>query len=273
MSKLDYIGNIFLHLQLKIKIMFLRTKVFAHIPNFITILNLISGAIGIFFVFQDQIIWASIMIYIAALFDFLDGFAARLLKATSEIGKSLDSLADVISFGLLPSAILYFIVKGIIYRINPAFSMAGASVTEILLMATPLLIVAFSAIRLAKFNVDKRQSYGFIGVPTPATAMLISSFPFIILKGSFGALLLSKIYILIPLILVLSLLMVSEMPMIALKFTSFGFSKNLFVYLLLIFSAIGLVIWGFSFIPVIFVLYILFSVLKNGMEKRNVIPQ
>ncbi len=250
-------------MQLKIEFMFLRSKVFVHIPNFITILNLISGAIGIFFVFQDKIIWACIMIYVAGIFDFLDGFAARLLKATSEIGKSLDSLADVISFGLLPSAILYYIIKLIIYQINPAFSLAGASFTEILLLSSSLLIVAFSALRLANFNVDTRQSYGFIGVPTPAIALLISSFPFIINQGAFGAVLLMKLYIIIPLILVLSLLMVSEIPMLALKFKSFSVSKNIYIYLLIIISIISIIFWGVNSIPLIFLVYILFSVLEN----------
>ncbi len=254
-------------MQLKFEVMFFRSKVLVHVPNFITILNLISGAIGIFFVFQDKVIWACIMIYIAGLFDFLDGFAARLLKATSEIGKSLDSLADVISFGLLPSAILYYIIKLIIYQINPAFSLTGASVAEILLLSSSLLIVAFSALRLANFNVDTRQSHGFIGVPTPATAMLISSFPFIINQGTFGAVLLMKLYIIIPLILVLSLLMVSDIPMIALKFKSFSFAKNIYVYLLIIISVISILLWGVTSIPLIFLVYILFSVLQAKKEK------
>lgn len=246
-----------------------QSKIVAHIPNFITILNLISGVIGIFFVFQEKIIWACMMIYIAALFDFFDGFAARLLKATSEIGKSLDSLADVISFGLLPTAILYYIIKLIILQINPAFSVENASVTEIILLASSLLIVSFSALRLAKFNVDTRQSYGFIGVPTPATAILISSFPFIINQASFGAVILMKLYIIIPLILGLSFLMVSEIPMIALKFTSFSFSRNVYVYLLIGISVITVILWGVTSIPVIFIVYILLSVIQSRRKIKT----
>lgn len=240
-----------------------RTKVFSNIPNFITILNLISGVVGVFFVFQDKILLAGIMIYVAAIFDFLDGFVARLLKASSEIGKSLDSLADVISFGLLPSAILYYIIKLIILRANPYFLPGNASVTEVLLLASSMLIVSFSALRLAKFNTDTRQSYGFIGVPTPATAILISSFPFIIRNESWGSLLLMKLYLIIPLILVLSFLMVSEIPMISLKFRNYKLSENIFKYLLILISVFSLVIGGISSIPVIFLVYILFSVLEN----------
>jgi CDP-diacylglycerol--serine O-phosphatidyltransferase len=254
---------IFLHLQLKTEVMFLRSKILSSLPNFITILNLISGSVGIFLVFQDKIIWACIMIYIAALFDFFDGFVARLVKASSDIGKELDSLADVISFGLLPTAIVYYIVKLIILQANPSFLVMNASLTEILILATPLFIVAFSALRLAKFNIDTRQSYGFIGVPTPATAVLVSSFPFIIESGSWGAFLLMKLYVIIPLILILSFLMVSEIPMMSLKFKNYKFSDNLYKYLLLIISAISLVVGGVTSIPVIFLVYIIFSFIQN----------
>jgi CDP-diacylglycerol--serine O-phosphatidyltransferase len=204
------------------------------------------------------------MIYIAALFDFLDGLAARILKATSEIGKSLDSLADVISFGLLPSAIIYYIVKLIIVGINPGFTLVNASFSETILLLSSLLIVSFSALRLAKFNTDTRQSYGFIGVPTPATAILISSFPFIInSEGSLGAFLLMKLYFLIPLTLVLAFLMVSEIPMISLKFKNFSIKQNVFKYLLILVSIISIGIWGITSIPVIFLVYIICSVLEN----------
>ncbi|HEX3007482.1 MAG TPA: CDP-alcohol phosphatidyltransferase family protein [Bacteroidales bacterium] len=243
--------------------MFLRSKILSSLPNFITILNLISGSVGIFLVFHDKIIWACIMIYIAALFDFFDGFVARLVKASSDIGKELDSLADVISFGLLPTAIVYYIVKLIILQANPSFLVMNASFTEILILATPLFIVAFSALRLAKFNIDTRQSYGFIGVPTPATAVLVSSFPFIIESGSWGAFLLMKLYVIIPLILILSFLMVSEIPMMSLKFKTYRFSDNLYKYLLLIISAISLVVGGVTSIPVIFLVYIIFSFIQN----------
>lgn len=256
-------------MQLKIADMFLQSKVFPHIPNFITILNLVSGAIGIFFIFQDKVLWACLMIYIAALFDFLDGLAARILKATSEIGKSLDSLADVISFGLLPSAIIFYIVKLIIIRINPEFTLLNASISEAILLLSSLLIVSFSALRLAKFNTDTRQSYGFIGVPTPATAILISSFPFIIESETLGAVLLMKLYILIPLTLVLAFLMVSEIPMISLKFQNFSIKQNVFKYLLILISLFSILFWGITSIPVIFLVYIVCSVLENRLSKAE----
>ena len=250
--------------------MIFNSKVVPHIPNFITILNLISGALGIFFVFQDKILWACIMIYIAALFDFLDGLVARILKASSEIGKSLDSLADIISFGFLPTAIIYYIIKQIILSANHDFVVLNASTIEILLLASSLLIVSFSALRLAKFNTDSRQSYGFIGVPTPATAILISSFPFIINTESWAADLLMRLYIIIPLTLILSFLMVSEIPMISLKFKNYGFRENIYKYLIIILSIVSLIIGGITSIPVIFLIYIVCSILQNRSSKEPV---
>jgi len=250
--------------------MFIKSKVIQNIPNLLTILNLVSGAIGVFFIFQDKIIWACYMIYIAGLFDFLDGFVARLLKASSDIGKQLDSLADMISFGLLPAAIIYYIIKLILIQANPGFTVMDASLTEILLLGTSFFILAFSALRLAKFNIDTRQNFGFIGVPTPSTAILISSFPFILSKvDSLGAHLLMKLYIIIPVTLLLSFLMVSEIPMISMKFKNFKFSENLYKYLLIIISIIGILIGGITAIPFIFVVYLAFSIFESHSSKKK----
>lgn len=250
--------------------MLIKSKVASHIPNIITLLNLSSGAIGVFFVFQDKVLLACMMIYMAGLFDFFDGFVARLLKSSSEIGKELDSLADVISFGLLPTAIVYHIIKLIIMQANPEFSVLEASVTEILLLSASLLIVAFSALRLAKFNTDTRQSYGFIGVPTPANAMLISSFPFIINAGGWGALLLMKLYIILPVVLILSFLMISEIPMISLKFRNYSFKPNIYKYLVVIVSVVSLIVGGVTSIPVIFLVYIICSVLQSRFSHKSI---
>lgn len=241
-----------------------KTKIVPHIPNTITLLNLISGAVGVLLVMEDQIIWACFMIYIAAVFDFLDGFIARILKASSEIGKSLDSLADMISFGFLPAAIVFYIIKLIILQANPEFSLLHANLTEIFLLASSAFILAFSALRLAKFNTDSRQTYGFIGVPTPSTAILISSFPFILQDtGSIGAVLLMKLYIIIPLTLILSFLMVSEIPMISLKFKNYSFSDNIYKYLMIVLSVVCLLLWGLTSIPLIFLFYLVFSILES----------
>lgn len=255
---------IFIHLHFKILIMFFKTKVFPHIPNFITMLNLVSGAIGIVFIFQGHLMHASIMIYIAGIFDFFDGFAARLLKVTSDIGKSLDSLADVVSFGLLPTGIIYQLLFQIIQQSNPAFSLENANYLEIGILSSSLLVAVFSALRLAKFNHDSRQSEGFIGIPTPANALLISSFPFITMHTeSIGAKLLMNLYVLIPITVILSLLLTSEIPMLSLKFKSFALRKNIFRYLLIVTSIILVTIWGIASIPFIFLFYIMFSLIRN----------
>ncbi|MDP3441982.1 MAG: CDP-diacylglycerol--serine O-phosphatidyltransferase, partial [Ignavibacteria bacterium] len=144
-----------------------------HIPNFITLLNLLSGCLSILFFSHGQIELASWMIFVAALFDFFDGFVARALKAYSAIGAQLDSLADVVSFGVAPSFLIYSLILNshgrqefMIYDID-------------LLPLTAFLIPLFAAFRLAKFNVDERQTTSFLGLPTPATGLLIASLPLI----------------------------------------------------------------------------------------------
>lgn len=244
--------------------MFFKTKVAPHIPNLITLLNLISGAIGLLLVFEGEIIGACFTIYIAAIFDFFDGFVARLLKTSSEMGKSLDSLADVISFGLLPSAIIFSIIQQIILQTNPLHTIANASFIEISLLASSLFIVAFSALRLANFNVDERQKDGFIGLPTPANAILISSFPFIIAQsGTVASDLLLHLYVIIPLTLVLSFLLVAEIPMMSFKFTNYKLRENIYRYLLVLIAVVCVFLWGVISVPIIFVFYILFSVLQK----------
>lgn len=151
----------------------------------------------------------------------------------------------------------------IIMKSNPGFSVLDASLTEVLLLSTSLFIVAFAALRLANFNTDTRQTYGFIGVPTPSVAILISSFPFIIDKAGWESLLLMKLYVIIPVVFILSFLMVSEISMISMKFKSLNFKENAFKYLLIIVSVISVLVGGVSSIPVIFLVYILFSIIES----------
>jgi len=133
-----------------------------HIPNSITALNIICGTAGIVFVMKERVDLAFMLMIAAAIFDFLDGFAARALGAYSDMGKELDSLCDVVSFGVLPSLMLYY-------------EMRACSFGESRLCWIPLMIAAFSALRLAKFNIDERQTSGFLGLPTPACALLVGA--------------------------------------------------------------------------------------------------
>lgn len=185
------------------------------LPNTITCLNLLSGGLSIIFSFQGNFESALLMIVVAAVFDFLDGFAARLLKAYSEIGKELDSLADVVSFGLAPSLMAFNYMHHVL---SVCFYIS----------AIPLVIAAFSALRLAKFNLDDRQTSGFLGMPVPANALFIGSMiatAYIYPQLGHNALA-ANIYVIPALSVALSFLLVSEVPMFSMKFKSLCWKDN-----------------------------------------------
>lgn len=221
-----------------------------HLPNAVTCLNLLSGCLGIVFAFQGNLEWASYAIVIAAVFDFFDGMLARLLKAYSDIGKELDSLADVISFGVLPSVIVYQL-----FLLSPQISSVS-----IWLNFTAFLIAMFSALRLAKFNIDVRQSDHFIGLPTPANALLIASFPMIIADNNLFLInYILNPYFLFIFSLGMGILLVVEIPLISLKFKSLDPRENLLRYILIFSSLILLLFFKFAAVPVIIFLYFLIS--------------
>ena len=224
-----------------------------HIPNFITCLNLFSGCIGIVYAFKGDLIIAGYAILLAALFDFIDGLIARLLTVYSEIGKQLDSLADMVSFGVLPSVIIYqlFLESPQVGTVSPYLNFSA------------FLIAIFSALRLAKFNIDVRQSENFIGLPTPANAVLIASLPMILAQGNWFL----SAYILNPFFLFIfslgmSILLVTEIPLISLKFKSLKLSDNLFRYILVISAILLVIIFKFAAVPLIVFIYILLSLIQ-----------
>lgn len=223
-----------------------------NIPNFITAANLFTGAVGVYFASQLEFEWVAFCIVLAAVFDFLDGMLARLLKVHSEIGKQLDSLADMVTFGFLPSFILFQFLQ-----INEAG----------ILSFTAFFIAVFSAFRLAKFNIDTRQSEEFIGLPTPANALFIG---FLFFLNDFDALnFLFETTSLLIIAVVFSLLLVAELPMIALKFKNFYFKENIFRYITIVIAVILISIFQFSAVPVVILLYILLSMIKFTFFKRN----
>jgi len=236
-----------------------------HIPNSITLLNLLSGSVAAIMAVEGQLIIAAALVGLAAVFDFLDGFFARLLHVKSEIGKELDSLADVISFGLTPSVILFIMI-----RENAALQPQSGILS--FLPYTALLIAAFSALRLARFNIDTRQTTSFLGLPTPANAIFIASLPFFTGSQAFqDAAYLSEvvgsIYFQVALIPVSCYLLVSEIPLFALKFSNgFSTAANKLKYILALGSVILLIIFKWAGIPLIVVLYILISAFA-GKEK------
>ncbi len=230
-----------------------------NIPNFITLFNLLSGILSIISLYQGSIEWAVYFIGIAAIFDFMDGAAARLLKVTSEMGKQLDSLADLVSFGLAPGFIMFFLMKT--SQPLPELTLSGHNLIPFFAFLIPLL----SAWRLAKFNIDTRQVEQFIGLPTPASALMFGSIGLIsqgFLNPVFWMVELSQnSYFLLGITLLISMLLVAEIPLLSLKFKNFSWKNNQSRFLLILISVL-LIIWlQISAIPLILVSYVLISLI------------
>lgn len=243
------------------------------IPNIMTLGNLLCGCLGIVFVFEGNLLYASYLIFIAGILDFLDGFVARLLNQHSEIGKQLDSLADMVTFGALPSFILAKLIQlsinkdSILSDFLPSNLLSQAHLPFLAYIA--FVLVLFSCLRLAKFNIDTRQSDSFIGVPTPANAFLVAAFPLILeFNPEYKFLILNSTF-LISYTLIMSYLLISEIPLFALKFKSFSWKSNQIKYIFLILSVILLISLQFVAIPLIIFLYIIMSIISNFQPKKS----
>ena len=222
-----------------------------HIPNTITCCNLISGCIATYWAFNSEYELALLFIVIGAVFDFFDGMTARLLHVSSPIGKELDSLADAITFGFAPSAIIFSWLSGYHFHELP-------SPIAFLMPFTAFIMAAFSALRLAKFNLDERQSMGFIGLPTPANALFWGSL--IVGAGPFLASSPIYIYGTIAVMLLFSYLLIAELPMFALKFKTWGWKGNEVKYIFLLTCIPLLIIFKVSGLAIIIAWYALLSV-------------
>jgi len=240
------------------------------IPNLITCGNIFCGAIATVLAFQgyDYLVYATLFIYLGAIFDFFDGMAARALKSFSAIGKDLDSLADMTSFGVAPAAVLFSLMRHALAMDTVAVSeMTGLT---ILLLLIPLLNVVFSGLRLAKFNVDTRQTTSFIGLPTPANAMLLSSFPVVLhfypQVAAYQHIFLSPIFLVFILLLECYLL-VSEIPMFSLKFKTMRFADNQLRFIFLGVVVVEVVLMQLAALPFIILTYIAFSFMDNLKKK------
>ena len=224
-----------------------------YIPNTITCLNLVSGCIASVMAFEGNLLFALLWIVAAAVFDFFDGLAARALKAYSPMGKELDSLADVVSFGVAPGMILFTSL-----RIWASSSSAGCLSEYIPYIA--FVVPAFSGLRLAKFNIDERQTTSFIGLPVPAHALLWSSAAYSLQEW----LLSGQTWVAVVMIAAFcatSYLLVSEVPMFSLKIKSLSWKGNELRYFLIIASALLIISFGFIGISGAILLYILLSVI------------
>ena len=225
-----------------------------HIPNTITCCNLISGCIATYWAFQGEYKWALLFIIIGAVFDFFDGMTARLLHVSSPIGKELDSLADDITFGFAPSAIIFSWLSGYSFHELP-------SPIAFIMPFTAFIMAAFSALRLAKFNLDERQAMGFIGLPTPANALFWGAL--IVGAGDFLASSPYYVYGVIAFVFIFSYLLIAEIPMFALKFKTWGWKVNEVKYIFLLTSVIMLAFLRVSGLSAVIAWYILLSVLTQ----------
>lgn len=227
----------------------------AFVPNFITLLNLLSGGIAVIFAVKGDLSIAALFVFFGIFFDFFDGFLARKLNVSSEMGLQLDSLADLVTSGLAPALVLVNLIE---------LSILPSQDANCFLPYLGLLVLLCSAYRLAKFNISTEQSQFFIGLPTPANALLIMSLPLILdyqNSDSYNALILNPFF-LVVVTLLSSFLLNAPVKLIALKFKTWNFSENASKYILIIFSLVGLILFKFAGIPLIIIFYIIISLVN-----------
>jgi CDP-diacylglycerol--serine O-phosphatidyltransferase len=233
------------------------------IPNTITSANLFCGCLAIVNIAEANLMMASIFVLLGAFFDFFDGMAARLLNAGSSIGAQLDSLADMVTFGVAPAFLTYQWL---------------GQLQDSPLNYAAFLIAVFSAVRLAKFNVDERQTSSFIGVPTPANAMLWVALPLIQWQNSKGFAFfelpfledaLNNYWLILSLVFIFSYLLVAELPLLSLKFSSFKWQGNQPRFSLLLSAAVLIGLFCFAAIPFILILYLILSIIQTYYKRSN----
>lgn len=236
------------------KPVFTYMKLLKHLPNAMTCGNLLCGCIGLVMTLRGHLETASWLIMLAAVLDFGDGFVARLVHVSGPFGKELDSLADVVTFGVLPATIVFQLA----WFQELDFISYGA-----------FLIAVLAALRLANFNIDTRQSESFIGLPVPANTMLIAAFPLMErYQPQFDAIWKNDIGL--GMMIAFSFMMVSEVPLFALKFKSFGWAENQIKYSFLIASVLLLLFLQFAAIPLIILLYIVLSLFSKERTSERV---
>ncbi|GLB52065.1 phosphatidylserine synthase [Neptunitalea chrysea] len=235
-----------------------------HIPNLITLLNLFSGCIAVIFAVNDDLEYAAYFVFLGIFFDFFDGFAARALKVQSELGLQLDSLADMVTSGVVPGIAMYQMLQwstGDVVPTTMTETMAWKEFNFLPLFG--LLITLASAYRLANFNIDTNQTNSFIGLPTPANTLLILSFPLILQFENGEGLhefVLNK-WFLIILTLVSSYMLNAKIPLFALKFKTWGFRTNAVRYIFLFLSVCMIATMQYLAIPFIIILYVALSII------------
>ena len=240
-----------------------------HIPNLLTLGNLFCGTVATIFAVKNQLNIAALFVVIGILFDFLDGFVARLLKVSGELGKQLDSLADMVTSGVVPGIFMYqLVLQSQQFTAVGSFDTSNTQSTNFLAYLGLLLTLA-ACYRLANFNIDSRQSDAFIGIPTPAMTLFIISLPLISAHTQFLFVIdiLKNTYVLIAITLILSYLMNANIVLFALKFKSFKWKENGMKYVFLTVSLLLLATLHFVAIPLIIVLYVLVSLINNLIKE------
>ena len=233
-----------------------------HIPNLLTLGNLLCGTIATILAVQGDFVTAGLLVVLGIFFDFFDGFAARLLNVSGELGKQLDSLADMVTSGVVPGIIMFNLLIDKKY-VSESFS--DEFMLSNYLPFFGLTLTLGACYRLAKFNIDTRQSDSFIGLPTPAMSLFVISLPLILEYSDieFVHNLINNKYFLITITVVLTYLMNAEIPLFSLKFKEYSIKNNLVKYLFLLISVLMIVILQYLSIPLIITLYVILSIISN----------
>jgi len=254
-----------------------------HIPNAVTCLNLLCGCLALTFIFRGELVTGAYLVGVAAVADFFDGLLARALRVSSPIGKDLDSLADMVSFGVVPGAIMYQLLlqslAGQVFNADHFSPFAAPGGVGLLLPFAGFVISIFSALRLAKFNNDTRQTTSFIGLPTPACTLVVASLPLILANDQFGVKnILLNPWLLLGLAVLLSGLLVAELPLFALKFKNLRWLGNRRRFIFVGLALVLVATLRAAGIPLAVLLYVLLSVpgrvrSRDGLEASPSGPQ
>jgi CDP-diacylglycerol---serine O-phosphatidyltransferase len=242
------------------------------LPSVFTSLGLISGCLSIVYAISHKDLnMAGYFILVAAIFDFLDGMAARLFNSISAFGKQLDSLADVVSFGVAPAMILYQLLILTLTKSSPDFDYTHPNPGQSVLVASAFLVAVFSALRLAKFNLDPEQVKNFKGLATPANAIFLAALGFMAESSREFPLkdFVFNRYFLLSVIILSCYLLVSDISMFSLKFSSFGIRKNLMRYLFLVVAVILIAATGLPGLAPVIAAYIIMSLINNWFVKME----
>ncbi|CAM1333256.1 CDP-alcohol phosphatidyltransferase family protein [Tenacibaculum aestuariivivum] len=237
-----------------------------HIPNLLTLGNLLCGTIAIIFAIKGDFVGTAILVVIGIVFDFFDGLVARMLGVQGELGKQLDSLADMVTSGVVPGIVmLQLFVTALDVDAAGYFGVDVYGATGSNIPYIGLLLTLGACYRLANFNIDTRQSDSFIGIPTPAMALFVISLPLIAEFGKqpFFINLINNQYFLIAITIILTFLMNAEIPLFALKFKTFVFKENALKYIFLVLCVFLLIVLKFVAIPLIILLYVVISIFNN----------